>query len=138
MVLAGLQVMPPECILEFCYFKQIEHVKMLSEDIAHYNRADEGTADHSYDFLKNAVANCLRRTRRKQVRDALSKGVSGNAYEKAKDVAPSTADGGKKGKKGGGKGKDGKGKPQRERSQSADAGASKDKSKTEMPFFRER
>ena len=50
----------------------------LSEDIAHYNREEEGSKDHSYEFLYDAVNRHLKRTRQHEMREALSKGLTGN------------------------------------------------------------
>ena len=79
----------------------------LSEDIAHYNREEEGSKGHSYEFLYDAVNRHLKRTRQHKMLEALSKGLMGN------QTSPSAL---RLGNAIEGKGKD------RQRSSSADAG----------------
>ena len=86
MVLAGLPKLPDTDILEFCYFQQVAHHKGLAEDVAHYNRAEEGTADHSYEFLIRSVERYLQRQRQIRMREQLSKGLQCNALPSAPGV----------------------------------------------------
>ena len=104
MVLSGLSKTPDLDVLEYCYFQQVKGFRPLSEDIAHYNREEEGSKDRSYEYLYDSVNRHLQRTRQLKMREALSKGLTGNP------TSPS-APGPPKGK--------GKGRP---RSSSAEAG----------------
>ena len=95
MVLSGLSRAPDLDVLEYCYFQQVKGFRPLSEDIAHYNREEEGSKDHSYEFLYDAVNRHLKRTGQHKMREARSKGLTGN------QTSPSAP--------GLGKGKEGKG-----------------------------
>ena len=106
-VLSGLSKFPDPDIFEHCYFQQLKGFRPMSEDIAHYNREEEGSKDRSYEFLCDAVDRHLKRTRQQKMREALSRGLLGN---QASPSAPAP-----------GKGTEGKGKD-RQRSRSADAG----------------
>ena len=50
MVLSGLSRVPDLGILEYCYVQQVRGFKPLSDDIARYNREEEGSKDRSYEF----------------------------------------------------------------------------------------
>ena len=107
MVLSGLSKVPDLDVLEYCYFQQVKGFKPLSEDIAHYNREEEGSKDRSYEFLYDSVNKHLQRTGQHKMRDALSRGLAGSPTSPGAS-AP-------------GKGKEGKGK-ERPCSRSAEAG----------------
>ena len=79
MVLSGLSKAPDLDVLEYCYFQQVKGFRPLSEDIAHYNREEEGSKDHSYEFLYDAVNRHPKRTRQHKMREALSKGRTGTS-----------------------------------------------------------
>jgi hypothetical protein len=88
MVLSGLPKVPDMEIQEHCYFEQIKGCKVLSEDIAHYERCDLGHPDRTYDFLEKSVLRYLQRTRQKKARDALSRGLAGNPQAGPGAAAP--------------------------------------------------
>ena len=50
MVLSGPYKAPDFDVLEYCYFQQVTVSRPLSEDIAHYNREEEGSKDRSYEY----------------------------------------------------------------------------------------
>ena len=78
MVLSGLSKTPDLDVLEYCYFQQVKGFRPLSEDIAHYNREEEGSKDPSYEYLYDTVNRHLQRTRQHKMWEALSKGQTGN------------------------------------------------------------
>ena len=78
MVLSGLSKVPDPDKNEYRYFQQVKSFRPLSEDIAHYNREEEESKDHSREFLYDAVDRHLRRTRQQKMREVLSKGLLGN------------------------------------------------------------
>ena len=52
MVMSELSEPPDPKLLQFLYYKQIQHFKPLAEDVAHYKRARYlGSPDHSFDWL---------------------------------------------------------------------------------------
>ncbi len=55
MALSGLSKAPDLDVLEYCYFQQVKGFRPLSEDIAHYNREEEGSKDRSYEYLFDSV-----------------------------------------------------------------------------------
>ena len=81
MVLRSLSKPVDEEILEYLYYDQVKGMKMLSEDIAHYNRLEEGHPERSYDYLVKCVERQLRLTRQAKTRVALSRGLIGNPNE---------------------------------------------------------
>ncbi len=78
MVLSGLSKAPDLDVLEYCYFQQVKGFRPLSEDIAHYNREEEGSRDRSYEYLYDSVNRHFQRTRHLKMREALSKGLTGS------------------------------------------------------------
>ncbi len=78
MVLSGLSETRDLDVLEYCYFQQVKGFRPLSEDTAHYNREEEGSKDRSYEYLFDSVNRHLQRTRQHKMREALSKGLTGN------------------------------------------------------------
>ena len=91
MLIAGLPRDPDPDTKQYCYYMQVKTHKGLTEDIAHYNRANIGEPDHSYDFLYRAVTKYLTRIRQERMREALSRGLTGNPFEKGTPVAPAEA-----------------------------------------------
>jgi hypothetical protein len=70
--------------LENIYYKAVKEHKGLAEDIAHYNRLEEGSGgDRSYEYLFKAVHKFLSRSRQSRNRDNLSTAYSskGDKYE---------------------------------------------------------
>ena len=73
MVLDGMKSPPPEEVLEHFYYEAVKSHRGIAEDIAHYDRLDEGSGgDRSYEYLYNAVDRYIRRSRHGQVRKELS------------------------------------------------------------------
>ena len=104
MVLKALPKRPDDEILEFLYYQQIKGMKVLAEDIFHYNRQETGDKDRNYDYLTRAVERQLRLGRQEKMRAALSRGLVGDASTPPKTPAlPGTPEnkGGGKDKKGG-------------------------------------
>jgi hypothetical protein len=87
MVLKALPKMPDLEMIEYLYFQQVKGMRVLSEDVAHYNRQEIGHIDKSYDFLYRSVERHLRLTRQERTRNALSRGLIGNAIEPLKSPA---------------------------------------------------
>ena len=81
MVLSGTRREPAVDELELLYFERIEKFNGISEDIAHYNRCDEGHPDRSYQFLRDAVARYLKRTRQKYVTEEIGKSLGMRCLE---------------------------------------------------------
>ena len=58
---------PPDDVLEHFYYEAIRDVAELSEDIAHYDRLDEGSGgDRSYQWLYQVVERRVRQKRTRQ------------------------------------------------------------------------
>ena len=99
-VIQSIDDMPTDTILEHVYYKKIKHSKCIAEDLAHYNRLEEGSGgDRCYQFLRGAVDRYLKRERQEKNRDELTKSVQRGVFSDA-NAAP-----GRKAK-GKGKGKD--------------------------------
>ena len=81
MVLKALPKKPDEEVLEFLYFQQVKAMKVLCEDINHYNRQEQGDKDRSYDYLFRSVERQLRLSRQERMRAALSRGLQGGAND---------------------------------------------------------
>ena len=61
MVLQGMREEPAEVQLEFIFYEAVQDYQSLKEDIAHYNRLEEGSGgDRSYKFLFDSVNRSLR------------------------------------------------------------------------------
>ncbi len=65
-------------VVEYCYYLQVKGFRPLSEDIAHYNREEEGSKVHSYEYLYDSVNRHLQRARQHKLREVLSEGLTGN------------------------------------------------------------
>ena len=78
MVLSGLYKNLDLDVFEYCYFQQVKDFRPLLEDIAHYNREEEGSKGQSYEYLYDSVNRHLQRTRQHKMREAFSKGLTGN------------------------------------------------------------
>ena len=62
---------PDPSALETLFCEQVKNVRAIQHDIEVYNRAEEGTENHSYKFLVEAVQRYLRRERLKSNRDRI-------------------------------------------------------------------
>ena len=72
MVLDGMRSPPPEEVLEHFNYEAVKSHRGIAEDIAHYERLEEGSGgDRSYSYFYNAVGRYIRRTRHGQVRREL-------------------------------------------------------------------
>ena len=75
-ILQGMREPPNETQLEFMFYEAIRSHPDLKEDIAHYDRLEEGAGgDRSYQFLHNCVG---RAVRVKRMRD--------NLYQQRKNI----------------------------------------------------
>ncbi len=59
--------------LENILVSKLANVRELSEDLAHYYRAPEGSADRSYRYLRARIDACLEWRQQKQNREDTSK-----------------------------------------------------------------
>ena len=82
-VLRGMRKPPDPEVMEVLYFKCIERFSGIAEDVAHYNRSDETSPDHCYEFLFTAVQRYLQRTRQKDNREKVSAAVFGSGHAAA-------------------------------------------------------
>jgi len=105
MVTSNMRKLPEIDILEDCYYEAIKGYPGLSEDMAHYNRLDEGSGgDRTFDYLYNSVNRYLARKKQDRNRNALSKSVL-TSTQPALTASQKKAGGGKgAGKKGNAKG----------------------------------
>ena len=98
-VLRGMRKPPDPDMLELLYFKCIERFNGIAEDVAHYNRSDESSPDHCYEYLFNAVQRYLQRTRQQANREKVSAAVLGSGHASA--LAPPKGGGRGRGRGGG-------------------------------------
>ena len=76
MVLSGMKSSPDADTLEVVYYEAIQGHRGLAEDLAHYNRLEEGSGgDRSYAFLYECVERHLRVTRQAKTREELHRGI---------------------------------------------------------------
>ena len=67
------EISTPEEVLEHFYYEAVKSHRGIAEDIAHYERLDEGSGgDRSYSYPASAVDRYIRRFRHGQVRKELS------------------------------------------------------------------
>ena len=124
MVLSELSYVPDQDVLQYWYFKQLQHFKPMAEDIAHYKRAQflpGGSPDYSFNYLWEASCRSLTMKRQDYMQNALAKSLK-DPYAKALaglDTKPS-GKGDKKGKtpRSKSKGSTGKGKGSQSQSRS--------------------
>ncbi len=69
--------------LENILVSKLVSVRELSEDLAHYYRAAEGSADVSYQYLRARIDACLERRQQKQNREEMSKSLAGQQQAQA-------------------------------------------------------
>ena len=95
--LTGMKQLPDPNTKEVLFLKQLRRSDSMKVEIAHYDRADVGTPDHSYEFLMNSVKKLIQRRRQEHNRKEIELYLGGGK-------APALAAEGKGGK-GKGKGK---------------------------------
>ena len=78
-VLAGIQKVPEESVLETLVYNQVKNCKALARDLNEYHRAEEGTEKRKYDFLLSAVRRHLDRERLETNRERVARNLSGAA-----------------------------------------------------------
>ena len=109
MVLSGMKTSPDADTLEVVYYEAIQGHRGLAEDLAHYNRLEEGSGgDRSYAFLYECVERHLRVTRQAKTREELHRGIGSQPSSTPALGAPEK--GGKGNKSGDKKGNKGSGK----------------------------
>ena len=74
---AGITHPPDKSVLETLFYEQVKNVRAIQHDIEIYNRAEEGSENHSYKFLVDAVQLYLRRARPEPNRDRIDSSVGG-------------------------------------------------------------
>ena len=81
LVLQGMREKPSESQLEYMFYDAIKDHKDVKEDIAHYDRLEEGSGgDRSYQFLRDSVNRALRIQRMRGNRKAQSQALGGVLY----------------------------------------------------------
>ena len=73
MVLAAMQDVPPESILEPLFLEQIRVAPALKEEVAHYDHSRKGTPNRSYAYLLEAARRYIERQRLHRNRTAVAK-----------------------------------------------------------------
>jgi len=111
MVMAGIKETPPDGILRTLFHDQIKGSSILSDDMSHYRRLEDGHPEKTYKWLWKTVNDYINRKREDENIEALKKSLAGDG---------GTAMPGKKGSPGNKKG----GPPA--------------KAKHELPCFKER
>ena len=76
-VIAGVANEQNEKTLEALFHRQIRKYRPLTHDPNEYERAEEGSEKHSYQFLIDAARNSLERKRLVHMRDATSSNTMG-------------------------------------------------------------
>ena len=74
---AGITHPPDPSVLETLFYEQVKNVRAIQHDIEIYNRAEEGTDNHSYKYLVDAVQRYLRRERLESNRDRIHNSLGG-------------------------------------------------------------
>ena len=72
-VIAGMSHMPDETTLRDILLRQIRKSQRLKFDLDKYERAKEGTPEHSYEFLVQSIRDLLARERVRKNRDRIAK-----------------------------------------------------------------
>ena len=72
-VIAGMSHMPDETTLRDILLRQIRKSQRLKFDLDKYERAKEGTSEHSYEFLVQSIRDLLARERIRKNRDRIAK-----------------------------------------------------------------
>ena len=74
---AGITHPPDPSALETLFYEQVKNVRAIQHDIEVYNRAEEGTENHSYKFLVDSAQRYLRRERLESNRDRIHSSLGG-------------------------------------------------------------
>ena len=79
LVISEISVGPKNTMLQYWYFRQIEHFKPMSEDIAHYKRAkyEPGNPVYSFEWLWAASCRYLLMKREEYMQQSLSRSLTG-------------------------------------------------------------
>ena len=72
-VIAGMSHIPDEVTLRDILLRQIRKSQRLKFDLERYDRAKDGTPEHSYEFLKESIRDLLTRERMRKNRDRIAK-----------------------------------------------------------------
>ena len=81
MVLTELQTQPEPSLLQYWHFKQLKGFKPLSDDIAHYRRAQYNvSSDYSFEWLWAAACRYLAMTREDYMQGALNQTLNNKAH----------------------------------------------------------
>ena len=79
MIISGMKETPADSILEYVYYEAVRHHKALTEDIAHYDRQEDDSPDHTFKYLFEAVERANRLWRQRKMREDLARGYSNKA-----------------------------------------------------------
>jgi hypothetical protein len=104
MVLEGMRVRPPDEQLEFIFYEAIKEYRApgigacIREDIAHYNRLEEGAGgDRSYQFLVDSANRCIKLQRQAANREDIEKALEGKTpKDRQSPACPAESSGTKK------------------------------------------
>ena len=72
-VMSGLSHTPDETTLRDIFLRELRQSKRLKYDLEIYDRAKEGSDQHSYAFLKNSIKEMLVRERKRKNRDRIAR-----------------------------------------------------------------
>ena len=72
-VLSGMKKTPADDVLQPLFHRQVKKAKILSHDIAIYERAVDGSAEKTYEFLYNAVNRLIKIKRLERNRERIAK-----------------------------------------------------------------
>ena len=86
-VMAGVPRAPDESILEYLFYTQGRYHRAIAHGIAEYQRAEQGTPKHSYEYLVSAVRLQLERERLETNRERVARGLGSGT---GKPAAPAT------------------------------------------------
>ena len=94
-VMSGLSHTPDETTLRDIFLRELRQSKRLKYDLEIFDRAKEGTEQHSYSFLKESIKSLLTRERKRKNRDrvARSHGDKYGAPATPRSTSPSARSG---------------------------------------------
>ena len=72
-VMSGLSHTPDETTLRDIFLRELRQSKRLKYDLEIYDRAKEGSDQHTYAFLKNSIREMLTRERKRKNRDRIAR-----------------------------------------------------------------
>ena len=123
-VMSGLSHTPDETTLRDILLRELRQSKRLKYDLEIYDRAREGTEQHTYRFLVDSLKELLTRETKRKNRDRIARS-HGDKYGAAASTSPGRACSPS--------GKGGRGRSQRPRPRSPGTGKSPGKSRTPSP-----